>query len=97
MEVQILLPAPILEIRMPLRYDFSKMYWNEKVTAGMKWPEDYEKFFASFGLPGDTLIHVGHCTLDCGCKYDDDDCPIVVGTVKPIFKGDFYDLELIDS
>jgi len=79
---------------MPIRYNFAKMYWSEDRT--MKWPEDYEKFFAAFGLPMDTLVHVGHCTLECGCKYGDEDCPIVVGTVKPVFKGDHYELEAID-
>jgi len=80
---------------MPIRYNFAKMYWAED-RKDMKWPEDYETFFGSFGLPFNTLTHVGHCTLDYGCKYGDEDCPIVLGTVKPVFKGDHYELELAD-
>ncbi len=73
------------------------MYWKDDLRKDMKWPEDFEKYFSNFGLPGDTLVHLGHCTLTHGCKYLDEDCPIENGIVKPIFKGDPYELELIEE
>lgn len=77
-----------------MKYDFTAMYWAEEKL--LKWPEDYETFFAAFDLPVNTLVHVGHCTLEGGCKYGDDDCPIFTGKVEPIFTlDDEYELTSI--
>lgn len=27
-------------------------------------------------------IHASHCCKQCGCKYGDDDCPVVLGHVE---------------
>lgn len=79
---------------MPVVYDFSKMYWAE--DNHMSWPDDYETFFAGFGLPYNTLVHVGHCTVNGGCKYGDKFCPIETGKVKPVFfTDDEGELDLI--
>lgn len=32
-----------------------------------------------------SCIHTRHCCLVCGCKYGEDDCPVVIGQKK----GDF--------
>lgn len=30
-------------------------------------------------------VHNSHCCVDHGCKYGDDDCPVVLGKVPGIY------------
>jgi hypothetical protein len=32
----------------------------------------------------ETAVHATHCCERCGCKYGDDDCPVVLGKVEGI-------------
>ncbi|MEG9650759.1 hypothetical protein ACTO5A_22940 [Pseudomonas aeruginosa] len=31
-------------------------------------------------------VHAAHCCARHGCKYGDDDCPVVVGTVEQLYQ-----------
>lgn len=33
-----------------------------------------------------TGVHTSHCCPKCGCKYGDDDCPVVLGTHEAKFE-----------
>lgn len=71
------------KIHKGIKYDLSKMYWMDPPD------KDYDKiyeWFESVGLPQNTLVHVGHCWPNC--KYGDEDCPVMLGRVRPIF---YYD------
>ena len=48
-------------------------------------------------MPVDRVgVHATHCCPDHGCKYCDDDCPVVSGEVDGIFcEACEYDLELL--
>jgi hypothetical protein len=37
-------------------------------------------------------VHAAHCCKICGCKYGDEDCPVVNGVVEA--KYDCYDCEV---
>lgn len=30
-------------------------------------------------------VHANHCCPECGCKYDDPDCPVVNKIIEPEF------------
>lgn len=39
-------------------------------------------------------VHATHCCKICGCKYGNDDCPVVKGSVEPVYKC--YECESTD-
>lgn len=31
-------------------------------------------------------VHSTHCCVNCGCKYGDEDCPVMLGLIKQQYK-----------
>lgn len=63
--------------------NLSRLYFCEEIT-----PEERRKVLDDWHLPRDTLIHAGHCYVEYGCKYGDDDCPVMTKRVKQIYQFD---------
>ena len=42
-------------------------------------------------------VHAGHCCKWHGCKYGDEDCPVVLGQVEQLYTCDFCDDLLEDE
>ena len=42
-------------------------------------------------------VHAAHCCAWHGCKYGDEDCPVVLGQVEQLYTCDYCDDELADE
>ncbi len=49
------------------------------------WLDDVNCVLDLSKLPEDFQVHESHCCVDHGCKYGDDDCPVVSGQIKQLY------------